>query len=140
MLLATATTEVDSSRRRFSPHFRPDTIPTWALVAHPPHLRFSNNTCRYDGERLAFRQSDVYTVVAGSPEILVACSGARRLSFSFPAWRFICRYAPRPCDRGCRPSALFPCLVFVCRRVRKAVLEVNREIAVGFFKSRDAPQ
>lgn len=78
MLRATATTEVDSSRRRFSPHFRLDTIPTWALVAHPPHLRFSNNTCRYDGERLAFRQSDVYTVVAGSPEILVACSESCR--------------------------------------------------------------
>lgn len=120
-MLRVVRSEVDSSRRRFSPHFRLDTIPsTYALVAYPPHLKFSNNTCRYDGERLASRQSDVYTAVAGSPEILVACSESCRLRIDcrslFPA-RFIyfLRYA-LVARRGCRPGALFVIVIIIAQK------------------------
>lgn len=98
--------------------------PGISLVAHPPHLRFSNNTCRYDGERLAFRQSDVYTVVAGSPEILVACSeSCRPLVVLFPSAAIYLSPRADRADRGCRPSAFFPLSLFSFRcRVRKTVL------------------
>jgi len=60
MLRATATAEVDSSRRRFPPHFRSDTIPHFGLVVRPLQLGFSDNTCRYDGERLWLSASLTY--------------------------------------------------------------------------------
>jgi len=60
MLRATATAEVDSSRRRFPPHFRSDTIPHFGPVVRPLQLGFSDNTCRYDGERLWLSASLTY--------------------------------------------------------------------------------
>lgn len=134
----------------FTPLLVPATIPHLCVV-WSPHLEFAN-TCRYDGKRVAFRQSDVYTVVAGSLEIFVACSESccspdcseSRLfvytSFLHTSTVYLFVHCPRDCSSG----RVIPRVVvlFSYRRVSQkntniisSCVRFGHEIAKGVFDS-----
>lgn len=135
-MLRAVRTEADSSRRRFSPHFRFDTTPpTYALVAYPPHLKFLNNTCRYDGERASgfplvwciygcrrFSRDSCRVQWVLSPALIVVIFFQRDL--------FISRYV-LVARRGCRPDcfSFFFCCCYekLCQiESRKDFLSLSR--------------